>query len=150
MAVWKLVLAGVGTVALTAFAGCSTKTVNWAYTVRANKGDTVFDMTGVTLVFLGRQCVSPSNGSIMVYCYKSPFDNPVSTINAQTGAGNPQPTVDISRTYARITFLGHNIRALNQGKGIKVDGRAFSLAGPKKTIVVPPSGEPYVRAAPNI
>ena len=125
--------------------------MTWYYTVKPDNGNTVLDLTAATLVFDGRKCIGSSTGHIMVYIFDSIFEQPASKVTFMRDAsgGGPCPSVEHKGGYAHIGFLGHKIRVLRQGKEINIDGTAFSVGGPKRTIIVPPSGKPYVKEAMN-
>jgi len=138
---------------IAALSGCSGRegtSVIWSYAVRAEEGNTVVDMGPVTLVFQGRKCTGFPHGSILAHHRAAPRRKKgcrMMVIHDSSGSeGTPMPEVTFEAGYARIGIFDHEIRVLNEGESISVDGKTFSVAGPKKTITVPSSGEPFVSA----
>ena len=134
--------------ALSGCSGCESKSVVWSYSVRAQNADTVLDMRAVSLVFQGHQCTGSSTGTVLAYHRKARYGKkgrgPLITQESDGFKGPAAPKSRFKDGYARISILNHEIRALDEGKSISVDGKVFSVTGPKKTITVPVTDQAYV------
>jgi len=150
MKLWgKCGSAALSVAAAVAFCACESRSLGWRYTVKPAKGDTVLSMGPVTIVFQNRKCTGTSKGNFLAYYYDSPFETPSCKIMGRTdkSGGGPLPSVTQEGGYAHIRFLGHRIRVMSRGDRLSVDGKVFSLAGPKTTIVVPLSGDAHLKGS---
>jgi hypothetical protein len=115
----------------------------WSYTLVDTDGNTIFDTTGVKIIFEGSR-MSPNGGR----------GGGTLTISgdgrggSQIGRGDGAFTTSYANGVCTLTFAGHTITLINGGKKLVYGDQSFDLSEGKRTILVKATGPAEIQT-PN-